>query len=97
MLKNLSIKGRGEENKPVQETEQQTGDRETVKTVTCPIPKGVRFRDRNRTQRAWMRVGKSQSAGALETDHSLYFLMLYSLGLKVLLKGNREKARIQPT
>lgn len=46
MLKNLSIKGRGEENKPVQETEQQTGDRETVKTVTCPIPKGVRFRDK---------------------------------------------------
>lgn len=37
-----------------------------------------------------------EELGALGTDQNLHFLMLYSLGLKVLLKENREKARIQP-
>lgn len=79
--------------------------RQTIRTVSCPITKVCEFHGQSEP-RARLKRQECQGEGAvswrpLETDRNLYFLRLYSLGLKIRkgdfssLQGNREKTRIQ--
>lgn len=105
MLKNLHFKARGEGKQSNghraadwrQEDNQDSG-LPNHKSGSVSGTKGTVSRTKGRN----VRVEGVVSWRALQTDHNLHFLRLYSLGLKikkgdssVLCKGNREKARIQ--